>query len=87
MLTPRARLFWWRTAAGQEVDFVMEQGRRLIAVEVKLAVQPRYSDAEGLKLFLQEYPTACCGVLVHAGAQIRRLDEKIIAVPWTFFAG
>lgn len=87
LVTPWARLFYWRTAAGQEVDFVIEQGRRLVAVEVKLSSQPRYSDAESLRLFVREYPHTRCGVLVHAGTQIRRLDEKIIAVPWTFFAG
>jgi predicted AAA+ superfamily ATPase len=87
MMTPRARLFWWRTVAGHEVDFIVEHGRRLVAVEVKLSAQPRYGDVEGLKLFLREYPHARCGVLVHTGPEIRRLDEKIIAVPWTFFAG
>lgn len=87
LLTPRARLFYWRTAAGQEVDFVIEQGRRLVAVEVKRSSQPRYSDAESLRLFVREYPHTQCGVLVHTGSQIRRLDEKIIAVPWSWLAG
>jgi hypothetical protein len=87
LLTPRARLFYWRTVSGQEVDFVVEQGRRLLAVEVKLTRRPRYGDAEGLRLFLREYPEASCGLLVHAGGEVRRLDERIAAVPWTWLAG
>lgn len=87
LVVPRARLFYWRTAAGHEVDFVVEHGRRLVAVEVKLSAQPRYGDAEQLRLFLREYPHARCGVLVHTGRQIRYLDEKIIAVPWSWLAG
>lgn len=87
LLTPRARLFYWRTVSGHEVDFVIEQGRRLVAVEVKLSPQPRYGDAEGLRFFMREYPHAQCGIVVHAGSQIRRLDERIIAVPWRWLAG
>lgn len=87
LLTPRARLFYWRTASGDEVDFVIEQGRRLVAVEVKLTPRPRYGDVEGLRLFLREYPETRCGLLLHAGGEIRRLDEQIAAVPWTWMAG
>jgi len=86
LLTPRAKLFYWRTVSGQEVDFVIEQGRRLLALEVKLSPTPRYTDCEGLRLFLQEYPEASAGLLVHTGREIRRLDEKIVAVPWNFLA-
>jgi predicted AAA+ superfamily ATPase len=87
LLTPRARLFYWRTVSGQEVDFVVEQGRRLLAVEVKLTPTPRYTDCDGLRLLLQEYPHARCGLLIHTGAKIRRLDERIVALPWTLLAG
>ncbi|MBI3659391.1 ATP-binding protein [Candidatus Acetothermia bacterium] len=81
-LSPRAHLYYWRTASGEEVDFVLEWGRQLLAVEVKLAQRPRYADVGGLVTFLREYPEARAGLLVHTGQEIRRLDEKIIAVPW-----
>ncbi|MBI3459988.1 hypothetical protein HY009_03555 [Candidatus Acetothermia bacterium] len=51
-------------------------------MEVKLAQRPRYADVGGLVTFLREYPEARAGLLVHTGQEIRRLDEKIIAVPW-----
>ena len=31
----RAELFYWRTAIGEEVDFVIESGDRLLPIEVK----------------------------------------------------
>lgn len=84
--TPRCRMFYWRTTTQEEVDFVIEKGRKLIAVEVKLSEQPRYSDADNLRAFLREYPETQVGVLVYAGSEIRYLDEKIIALPWTYLA-
>jgi len=82
LLTPRARLYFWRTRRGDEVDFVVEHGRRLLAIEVKLTEQPGFRDTQGLRTFLGAHPTAG-GVLLHGGATIQRLDEQIIAIPWT----
>lgn len=36
LMTPSARLYFWRTIAGPEVDFILEHERRLLAIEVKL---------------------------------------------------
>jgi predicted AAA+ superfamily ATPase len=84
--TPRTRLFYWRTTTGNEVDFVLEKGRKLMAIEAKLAKNPRYGDADNLRIFLDDYPETQAGILVHGGSEIRYLDEKIVAVPWTRFA-
>ena len=86
LLTPRGRLFYWRTTTGHEVDFVLEQGRRLLAFEVKLTTNPRFGDADGLRLFLSENQ-AVGGVLFHGGQEIKRLDERIVALPWTMLTG
>ena len=86
-LVPRPRLFYWRTAAGKEVDFVIEWGRKLLAVEVMLSRTPRFSDTGGLRLFLEEYPETSAGVLIHSGNEVRRLHDKIVAIPWFILAG
>lgn len=87
LMLPPARLYFWRTKKGVEVDFVLEHGRRLLAIEVKQTNQPRYRDAAGMQAFLAEYPEAAGGVLLHGGREIRRLDERITAVPWTMITG
>lgn len=80
---PKARLYYWRTTTGKEVDFIIEHGRRLLAIEVKASEQIRYQDLQGLKLFLDEYPDqTIAAILVHAGTEIKRMGEKIIAIPW-----
>jgi hypothetical protein len=87
LLTPKARLHFWRTTAGDEVDFVVEHGRRVLAVEVKMSNNPGYRDAAGLGKFLKAYPDAAGGLLLHSGTRTQRLDENIIAIPWTLLTG
>jgi hypothetical protein len=82
LLTPRARLYGWRTRGGREVDFVIEHGQRLLAVEVKLAAEARYRMAAGLEGFLGDHPTAAGGLLLYTGRDIVRLGERVVAVPW-----
>lgn len=86
LLVPRPRISYWRTVGGKEVDFVVEQGRHVLAVEAKLATTPRYEDTRGLLAFLEEYPETRAGIVVHTGSEIKRLHEKIIALPWYLLA-
>jgi len=87
LLTPPARLYYWRTQAGIEVDLVVEHGRRLVAIEVKMADTVTYREAAGLQTFLDQYPQATAGLLLYAGNAVRRLGEKIVALPWTMVTG
>jgi len=86
LLTPNPRIFYWRTVTGKEVDFVIEWGRKLLAIEVKLSGKPKYSDIENLKIFLTEYPETTAGILIHTGNEIKIMHEKIIALPWMLFS-
>jgi predicted AAA+ superfamily ATPase len=87
LMTPSARLYFWRTLEGNEVDFVLEYGRRLLAIEVKLTDNLGYRDTAGLRLFLDNHPRASAGLVVYCGKQIKRMDEKIVAIPWSLLTG
>jgi hypothetical protein len=87
LMIPAGRLSFWRTRAGTEVDFVVEHGRRVMAVEVKSTNNPGYRDIAGLQAFLGEHPRAAAGLLLHSGPDIKRLDEKILAIPWSMLTG
>ena len=65
------------------MDFVIEWGQKLLALEAKLSDKPKYSDIENLKLFLHEYPETSAGILLHTGNEIKVMHKKIIAIPWT----
>lgn len=80
--TPSPQLSFWRTTTDQEVDFVIEKGRRLLALEVKATTSPGWSHAESIRAFLNEYPEAVGGLVVHLGGETLQLDEKIYAVPF-----
>ena len=52
------RLHYWRTAAGDEVDFVLYGERGLRAFEVKMAHNVRPDDLRGLLRFRADFPQA-----------------------------
>ena len=85
LLTPVAELMHWRTYRGDEVDLVVEHGRRVVAIEVKATRRPADEDVRGLRTFLRGSPEAA-GLLVHGGAERRQMDRRIWAVPWTDLA-
>ncbi len=79
----RAEVFYWRTAIGEEVDFVIEAGGRLLPIEVKATGRPRLGDATHLRTFHAEYgEQAHAGLLLHTGSTLEWLAPNVLAVPW-----
>ena len=79
----RAELLYWRTAAGEEVDFVVEAGDALLPIEVKASGNPRLRDATGLRSFRREYAgQARAGLLLHTGSEVEWLAPDVLAAPW-----
>lgn len=87
LLIPKPHLYYWRTTTGKEVDFVLEWGRKLLAVEVKLTNQLKFSDTISLRLFLDEYPETSAGVLIYTGKEVKQMHKKIVAIPWFLLGG
>jgi uncharacterized protein len=81
-LTP-AELGYWRTASGEEVDFVVETGGHLLPIEVKAGARPRLADAAHLRSFRREYGAkARAGLLLHTGSTLEWLAPDVLAAPW-----
>jgi predicted AAA+ superfamily ATPase len=79
----RAEIGYWRTASGEEVDFVIEAGRQLLPIEVKATARPRLGDAAHLRSFRGEYgKKARAGLLLHTGSTLEWLAPDVLAVPW-----
>ncbi len=79
----RAEISYWRTTYGEEVDFVIETGEKLLPVEVKATSRPRLGDTSHLRTFRQEYgSSARAGLLLHTGTQIEWLTPDVLATPW-----
>lgn len=79
----RSELTYWRTTTGEEVDFVVEVGDRLVPIEVKATAKPKLSDAKHLRLFRNEYGSKSrSGLLLHAGSAVEWLAPDVLAAPW-----
>jgi uncharacterized protein len=79
----RAELGYWRTAGGEEVDLVIEEGGRLLPIEIKATTRPRLADAVHLRSFRSEYgKRARAGLLLHTGPTLEWLAPDILAAPW-----
>jgi hypothetical protein len=79
----RAELLYWRTTIGEEVDFVIETGGRLLPVEVKATSRPRLSDTAHLRTFRSEYgKKSRAGLLLHTGSALEWLAPDVLAAPW-----
>ncbi|MYA15594.1 MAG: ATP-binding protein [Gammaproteobacteria bacterium] len=78
-----AEVTYWRTTAGEEVDFVIETGDALLPIEIKATVNPRLRDSTRLRVFRREYPDrARAGLLLHDGHRVEWLAPDVLAVPW-----
>lgn len=81
--TVRPEVLYWRTTTGEEVDFVLERRRQLLAIELKTSQRPRSSDIASLRTFHSEYGASLHGaLLLHTGQSIEKLAPKILSAPW-----
>jgi len=80
-----SELFYWRSTIGEEVDFVIETGGRLLPIEVKASARPRLGDARHLLTFRAEYGRkARAGLLLHTGKTLQWIAPDVLAAPWWY---
>lgn len=80
---PSPEILYWRTVDNAEVDFVIERGRSLMAIEVKASSRPSPGDWRHLQRFVAEYPAECHGaLLLHGGDEVWQVADRIVAAPW-----
>jgi predicted AAA+ superfamily ATPase len=78
------KLHFWRDRPGHEVDFILEQNGKLVALEIETGSTLASSDAAGIRAFrdsLKKKSALVRSAVLHAG-QARPLDTGILALPW-----
>lgn len=75
-----ARLFFWRTRSGVEVDFVVYGAGGFWAIEVKNGDRVGQEDLRGLKAFITDFPDAVALILYRGTIRERRGHIWIIPV-------
>lgn len=78
------QIYFWRTTAGTEVDFIVDVGRGLIPIEVKLSATPRVAMAASIRTFQRDLQgKAKPGYVVHPGRLRLPLGSVVTALPFT----
>jgi predicted AAA+ superfamily ATPase len=71
-----ARLFHYRTRRGIEVDFVLQRGRDVWAIEVKASRSVDASDTKGLGAFAEREGRPARSIIVHLGPRRERVNDS-----------
>lgn len=79
----------WRTRTGDEIDLVIEAGGRAAPIEIKRSATITPVHLAPLRRFLDaaQPEGGGRGLVIGTMAEVRRLDERILAVPWWALAG
>ena len=77
----RPEIYFWRTAAGVEVDFVVEADGTIIPIEVKTTATPRPRMVHGIRTLRKGLGERCGpGFLIHTGEERLPMGAGIMAV-------
>lgn len=79
---PEMLLHYWRTAAGQEVDFIL--GNMQVAVEVKASSRVHEGDVKNLKVLQEEHKLKHL-FLISFEKEPKKLASNIECLPWEMF--
>ncbi len=81
----RRRLRYWRTRSGAEVDFVLEQDQRIVAMEVKAGGRIGLGDVAGLRQFIEAQgrkAKSIRAIALYGGDEVRFFGDNIAALPY-----
>ena len=78
----QTKIYYWRTASGVEVDFVLYGQQALFAIEIKHTKNIQGKMLIGLKHFKIDYQMAKCFVL-YLGEHTLYLQDDITAMPFS----
>lgn len=81
----RPELFFWRTQAGAEVDLLIVEGRRILAVEIKLGAAVNHYAVAGLRQCMKDLGLKR-GWVISTARERRRLSPGIEIIPWSEIA-
>lgn len=78
---PDARAHYWCVQGRNEVDFVLEDGRDCLAIEIKAGTRWNAEDLADLRAFLSRTPRCRAAILAHAGTEAVHLEDRLWALP------
>lgn len=84
VLNTSPAFYHWRTAAGAEVDLVLERDGKLFPIEIKASSNLTKHDTRGIMSFRESYPelNIQLGLIIYAGSEAYKLNDYVMAFPW-----
>jgi predicted AAA+ superfamily ATPase len=79
----RNQIYFWRTRAGIEVDFIIYGPDGIWAIEVKQSKDIRLKNLKGLISFKEDYPEAHCIILYRGYEKLKK--GNILCIPCELF--
>ncbi len=78
------KMYFWRTSHGSEVDILIDDGLKLIPIEVKKSATPRIQMASSIQSLMKDFPDRIDrGYVVHTGSDQLPLGSGVIALPFS----
>lgn len=75
------KIYFWRTHSGQEVDFVVQVGEKIVPFEVTYSLQTLPKKVRNLKAFLEDNPKASFAIYLYRGPLKFEKEDKILFLP------
>jgi hypothetical protein len=81
-------LFFYRSAGGLEIDFLICGERTILPVEVKVSEKVSYADGRAIEQFISEHKkTSTIGIIVYRGKFLQEIRKNIWAIPDFYLFG
>ncbi len=82
-------IFFYRTAAGLEIDFLLCRKGLILPIEVKFSERAEYADARHIEAFMKGHKEVSpLGIVVYRGRELKELRPNIWAIPdWYLLGG
>lgn len=78
-------LFYYRTKDKKEIDFIVKQQNKILAIELKSAYSVRKSDFKHIIDFQERSSRDIFGIVLYSGDKVVGFGDKLYAVPLALF--
>ena len=75
--------YYYRTSSGAEVDLILEGNFGLVPIEIKYTSNPKKSDINNIKLFMNEH-NCPFGIVITNGEKVIQYAENLFGIPFAF---
>ena len=74
-------IYFWRTAGGAEVDFVVTVGKQTVPFEITYSSHIETKKLNNLKSFMKNSPEASIGVFCYSGPLAFDEENRLLFLP------